>query len=962
MKKHIFLACLLAVASFATLAACGENKSDKHNFVLHEATAADCVNEGNDAYYTCDHCDKIYDAQKQEIAEIPSIPALGHNYVYQAGQAGTCSEKGVVAHFLCGDCNATFDAAKNEISSVEGALDATNHSSSLSISIAAQPTKTEYSAGETFDPTGMVVVSQCADCAGFTIGNQLLTFEYQTGANAFANGDSKVTVKYQNWSQDVAISVSQKQAQILGAADSYATTCGVAPLIEATTDVSGTISVAYFDGETEITPADLKAGKTYTAKLTVEATDDYLGAEKLVEITVAHAHDWKADEEDWKKLGYECTCGDKANFYLLDYQAPYVDANHLAIDLSKFVVGTENFSITSVQQIVRMKDGKYELDASKGDLVDIEYTVDDAGYSFALANYERPNGDETPYILTLSVTYNVEGIERVLIVEAKWVDLIITTAEELAQLAYTGDPNDEGGEAKNGYYVLGKDIDASGVEITGSTPCFKEASGFIGTFDGNGYTISNLKITGGQGLFGALGYHADVQNVTFENVYVAHGLYALAFCARKASFTNVAITFSETSQSYLVAYSANECTFTNVSILTNKNAGAPFLIDEKAENTIPASVEINYFAFYTVTFNSNGGSEVAPIAVLQGKKLEEPATPVKTSEDYDYNFLGWFLNETDETPFDFNSEITGDFTLIAKWQQTEKSNAVLNANSQTLTKWDYGNAITTQKGVDDTYGNIWKITVDDVDEQSMQHTAIDTTGYETIYFYVFNPQNQELRLVIHGGWSAWGRVSVKLTANAWTKVEVPVSVFTEDDAGKIFLVLQSPSPETQSLAGEWKITSFYGLKAGESAPEYTSNILLDANSQTLTKWDYGNAITVQTGKDDTYGDLWTITIDDVAEQSFQHIAIDTKDYKTVCFYVYNPQNEEMRLTIHGGWSAWGRVSVKLAANAWTKVEVPASVFTEDDAGKIFLVLQTPTPETQTLAGEWKITSFYGVDE
>ena len=811
MKKKIIIASLCTVATLATLAACGETQKDKHNFVLHEATAASCEAAGNDAYYTCDHCDKLFDAQKQEIAEIPTVSALGHDYKYHEGQAGTCSTAATIAHFSCEDCGSLFDAAKNKITSIEGALDASNHSSSLSISITVQPTKTVYDVGETFDPTGMVIVSKCDDCEGKNLDNQLLTIEYQTeGATAFALGDTKVTVKYQDWSQDVEITVSQKQAQILGLADSYETTCGNAPVIEATSDV-GEILVEYYDGETLVSPVDFVDGKTYVVKLTIADTDDYLGTEATANVTVSHAHAWVEDKSDWKKLTYVCACGDKKPFQVLQYQTPYVDDTHMAIDLSKFVVGTDDFSIASVKQIVRMKDGAYELNASKGELTDIDATVDGTAYIFALDKYEQPTEGVKPYILTLSVTYVLEGIERTVIVEAKYIDKVLYEAKDLEVLAYEGDPSDQGAAKESFYYALGQDIDASGFEITKSNPCWAQASGFVGTFDGNGHTISNLKVTGGQGLFGALGADARVQNVKFENLHVNEGLYALTYCARKSIFSNVTIEFSMDSASYLVAYSANNCTFENFNVLMNKNAGKPFLIDENAKNALPDTVNVTYFAFYNVTFNSNGGSEVAPVAVLQGEKLAAPATPTKYSDDYDYNFLGWFLNETDETPFDFNSEITGDLTLIAKWQQTEKTNVLLNASSQTLTKWDYGNAITVTNGTDETYGDIWKIAIDAEIEQSITHTAINTAGYKKVSFYIYNPTNFGIRLTIHGGYGAWGKATIILPANTWTKVEVDVSIFDADQVGQIFLMLQAVSPsEGDSLVGEWKISSFYG--------------------------------------------------------------------------------------------------------------------------------------------------------
>ena len=74
---------------------------------------------------------------------------------------------------------------------------------------------------------------------------------------------------------------------------------------------------------------------------------------------------------------------------------------------------------------------------------------------------------------------------------------------------------------------------------------------------------------------------------------------------------------------------------------------------------------------YTVSFNSNGGSEVLEINVDDGEKCVEPTAPKKeATATICYEFEYWY--ELDESvPFDFNSLINKDITLNAKW--TEKS-------------------------------------------------------------------------------------------------------------------------------------------------------------------------------------------------------------------------------------------------------------------------------------------------
>ena len=62
---------------------------------------------------------------------------------------------------------------------------------------------------------------------------------------------------------------------------------------------------------------------------------------------------------------------------------------------------------------------------------------------------------------------------------------------------------------------------------------------------------------------------------------------------------------------------------------------------------------------YTVSFNTNGGSEVAPVSVKHGEKLTKPANPTKET----YEFVAWYEDSYAITEFNFNIEITADWIL-----------------------------------------------------------------------------------------------------------------------------------------------------------------------------------------------------------------------------------------------------------------------------------------------------------
>ena len=68
---------------------------------------------------------------------------------------------------------------------------------------------------------------------------------------------------------------------------------------------------------------------------------------------------------------------------------------------------------------------------------------------------------------------------------------------------------------------------------------------------------------------------------------------------------------------------------------------------------------------HTVTFESNGGTEVEVQTVNDGETATEP-DPAPTKEGC-YAFGGWYSDEDLTEEFDFVTEITADITLYAKW-------------------------------------------------------------------------------------------------------------------------------------------------------------------------------------------------------------------------------------------------------------------------------------------------------
>lgn len=68
---------------------------------------------------------------------------------------------------------------------------------------------------------------------------------------------------------------------------------------------------------------------------------------------------------------------------------------------------------------------------------------------------------------------------------------------------------------------------------------------------------------------------------------------------------------------------------------------------------------------FTVTFDSNGGSQIESQTVIKGETVTKPNDPTKDG----YTFDGWYTDETLENAYDFSEAVTGDITLYAKWNE-----------------------------------------------------------------------------------------------------------------------------------------------------------------------------------------------------------------------------------------------------------------------------------------------------
>jgi len=93
--------------------------------------------------------------------------------------------------------------------------------------------------------------------------------------------------------------------------------------------------------------------------------------------------------------------------------------------------------------------------------------------------------------------------------------------------------------------------------------------------------------------------------------------------------------------------------------------------------------------FYTVNFNSNGGSAVTRKIVAVDSIIARPADPVKDG----YIFIGWFIDAGLNNAYDFGSLVMSDMTLHAKWEQLRFNDVPENAWFADAVKYVYGKGL-----------------------------------------------------------------------------------------------------------------------------------------------------------------------------------------------------------------------------------------------------------------------------
>lgn len=126
----------------------------------------------------------------------------------------------------------------------------------------------------------------------------------------------------------------------------------------------------------------------------------------------------------------------------------------------------------------------------------------------------------------------------------------------------------------------------------------------------------------------------------------------------------------------------------NATLLTMDDDEITFTKSKSGATSILGTVERvsgEDVTYYTVTFETNGGTAVEPQVVKDGDLLG----PIGETTREGYTFAGWYKDEALTTEYNFLYPVKSDFTLYAKWTAIVYHTVTFNTNG--------GTAVASQK-------------------------------------------------------------------------------------------------------------------------------------------------------------------------------------------------------------------------------------------------------------------------
>lgn len=507
-----------------------------------------------------------------------------------------------------------------------------------------------------------------------------------------------------------------------------------APSVTGNTD-NGTVTFTYaIKGSTDFSATVPTNAGEYTVKATVAATNNYNGGEATADFTIAKATVTVTAEAKSKTYG-------EADPALTYTSSGLVGSDTLTGALTR--EAGENAGTYAIGQGTLTAGDNYTISYTGAN-----FTINKAAITITADDKSSKYGDDLA-----ELTYQVGGAYKAGDELGVTVSTTATKTSDVGEYPITVSWNENANytaTVTNGKYTITK----TGLTVT--------ATGYTGAYDGAAHSI-----TVDVGSSGATVYYA-AEALTAENyatagsttnpTYTDAGEYTVYFYVVSGNYDpdtvsgSKAVSISKatgtatdaqkpaakpdlvadnTDQALVTApaslpegytaiqYSLDGETWADT-IPTGKDAGnytvsVKYVGDDNHANFEGDAITVKIKAVYTVKFNMNGADEIDDQSVVDGEKATKPADPTRDG----YKFDGWYQDATFAKTFDFETPITANVTVYAKWMaigyaMTSITGTTADA-SHTWTKGSTTEAVITVKpdeGEDHSFAHFTGVQID----------------------------------------------------------------------------------------------------------------------------------------------------------------------------------------------------------------------------------------------------------
>ena len=226
---------------------------------------------------------------------------------------------------------------------------------------------------------------------------------------------------------------------------------------------------------------------------------------------------------------------------------------------------------------------------------------------------------------------------------------------------------------------------------------------------------------------------------------------------------------------------------------------------ETPSSSSPIETGTDETIYHTVTFHSNGGSEVTPIKVKHNTFAKEPTKPTKEN----YKFGGWYVdNDSFQVKYLFRSTfVTSDWDLYAKWDEIEVSSTNSSSSESTSTSSSEDNYSATIYFADASWWNkdaastnvrLGAIDDDTGNGRKMEHIRFCPTTYTNVGYNYWKIDIEDIREISYlsflrmsgDGETYWGAFSTTI---------LPEDLTTTN----LFTIKDSEENYSSSVVGTW---------------------------------------------------------------------------------------------------------------------------------------------------------------